>query len=446
MTVAILSVAYCNSVHGHTAQNFDVSSITFNVIHTPNFHPNPDPNSNANQINYRNDNKMAVKLEGNDRVYLLNNFNSTNNLIYTGTADVPLLSTRYKYIVVDYENNEIDSEPFYRHLEQHNNGAFTPYEFYGRHNLQLNNQDQQQYLLPQVNWQYKNVKEDYQYNQDLDRNQIHPINEIPTWHIQANPEDFGILKEKILEDIGIRANVTRISSDRLEQLQNVRIELSGQTSRLFRKLSYSIHIDKEGSINGYRHFKLRSCSTDPSYIREKLYYDILDASKLPTAKASFIRYLYIYKLLLVMKLKLPCNHRLFINQEPQGFYLVADNYKNPFLKNVLGNGKPDYKSGTLYHGNVQENPMAVGKLQSGANFGYLGPSTNDYIENSLNISPYKVQEIADGDKSNDKLAKLVSFINFIQESSSYNHSEEEHEKKLVQEWNKRFDVSLFLKQ
>lgn len=290
MTVAILAVAYCGSVHGRAAQNYDVSSTTFNVIHTPNFHPNP------NQTNNRNDNKMAVRLEGNNRVYLLDNTNSTNNIIYTGTADVSLLFTRYKYIVVDHENKEVDSEPFYRHLEQHNNGGFTPYEFYGRYSIQRqrDNQDRQQQLFSQVNWRYKGVKKDYKYKENSDRNQVHPINEVPTWHIQTNPADFGILREKVLEDIGISANVTRISSNHLEQFQNVKIELSGQTSRLFKKLSYSVHIDKEGSINGYRRFKLRSCATDPSYMREKLFYDILDASKLPTAKASFIRY-YFYR-------------------------------------------------------------------------------------------------------------------------------------------------------
>lgn len=147
-----------------------------------------------------------------------------------------------------------------------------------------------------------------------------------------------------------------------------------------------------------------------------------------------------------MRLKLARKCRLFINQEPQGLYLVVDNYKNPFLKNVLGNDKPNWKNGALYQGSMQENPLAVGKLQSGANLGYLGPSTNDYIESRLNLSPYKVQEIAHGVNSKDNLANLVSFIDFIQKSSSYKHSKKKDEKKLAHEWNKRFDVSLFLKQ
>lgn len=233
---------------------------------------------------------MAVKLEGNDALYPLNNLNSTNSLVYTGTADIPIFS-KYKYVVIDQNSKEVESEPFYRYLDQHINGAYiTPYEFYGRQLYQPNNNDLlPQPLLPQVNWRYKDAKKDYQYKEGLDRSQVHPVNEIPTWHIQTNPADFGTLREKILEDIGITANVTRITSRNMEQFKNVKIELSGQTSRLFKKLSYSVHIDKEGSINGYRRFKLRSCATDPSYMREKLFYDILNASKLPAAKASFIR-------------------------------------------------------------------------------------------------------------------------------------------------------------
>lgn len=113
---------------------------------------------------------------------------------------------------------------------------------------------------------------------------------------------------------------------------------------------------------------------------------------------------------------------------------------------MLGNGKSSYKNGALYQGSMQENPLAVGKLQSGANLGYLGSSSNDYIESSVNLSSYKVQEIAHGDKSNDNLASLVSFINFIQKASEHEHVKKKDEKKLAREWNRRFDVSLFLKQ
>jgi hypothetical protein len=139
--------------------------------------------------------------------------------------------------------------------------------------------------------------------------------------------------------------------------------------------------------------------------------------------------------------------RLFINEEPQGLYLLVDHYKNPFLKNVFGGGNDKkYKHGALYQGSMQENPLAAGKLKKGANLGYLGPSISDYIEPRVNASAYKVQESGHGVKPNEELQDLVSFINFIHETDSNNGKKKRDEKDLAQDWNKKFDVSLFLKQ
>lgn len=118
------------------------------------------------------------------------------------------------------------------------------------------------------------------------------------------------------------------------------------------------------SLGGYRKFKLRACATDPTFMREKLYYDVLAAAGLPASGASYIR--------------------LFINQEPIGLYMLVDNYKNPFLRNVYGNSnkKKDkgkkYKHGVLYQGEMPENPMAPKGLQGGANLEYLGPQAENY--------------------------------------------------------------------
>lgn len=137
---------------------------------------------------------------------------------------------------------------------------------------------------------------------------------------------------------------------------------------------------------------------------------------------------------------------MFVNEEPQGLYLVVDNYRNPFLKNVLGNNDKKYKNGALYQGSMQENPLATGKLQIGANLGYLGPRPIDYIEPGLNISTYKVQEDAHKSKIKDDMQELVKFIDFIHETENYDYSRKKDQKQLTRIWNSKFDVSLFLKQ
>lgn len=96
---------------------------------------------------------------------------------------------------------------------------------------------------------------------------------------------------------------------------------------------------------------------------------------------------------------------------------------------------------------MQENPLAIGKLQNGANLAYLGPNTSDYIEPSANASVYKVQEPGHGIKPHDQLNDLISFIDFIHKTEGQSTGEQKiDEKDLVKEWNKNFDVSLFLKQ
>jgi hypothetical protein len=121
--------------------------------------------------------------------------------------------------------------------------------------------------------------------------------------------------------------------------------------------------------------------------------------------------------------------RLFLNGDPHGLYLMADNYKNPFLSNTLGT-----KGGALIQGSMQENPLAKGKLQLGANLEYLGPHIEDYFVG--NESVYKIQEEAP-----QGFEKMMEFIRFIHDTKDWNSS-----KKLESEWQKRMDVSLFLKQ
>lgn len=391
--VAVVSL--CQSIHAAISGN-----VTFNVIH----------NAQNGLNNRRQDNKMGVRFESDSTVFLLNNQHTPNSLIYTGSFASP--SSKYQYVIVDHKNKVLDSEPFFRTTSS---DSPSTYEFYGRAVTQVPTQH-----LPAMPL----YPEDYHYKVGLDRNQVHPNDEIPTWHLEV--PDAQVLHAHVLDDIGITGNMTRISSNKVDQFHNVRLELSGHTSRLFKKLTYSVRLnDNADGFNGYRRFKLRSCATDPSYMREKLYYDILESMNVPAAKASYVR--------------------LFINREPQGLYLVVDHYKDPFFKNVFGSGKHGYRTGALVQGSVQENPMASGKkIQEGANLAYWGKHIKDYYENGT-VSAYEVQEAAHGGKKEDAMKDLVSFIHFVNEKNQRVRSASE-ERKRVHEWNKRFDVNLFLKQ
>lgn len=242
--------------------------ITYRVIHSPN-----------SGVNRQQANRMGVRFHGSDRIYSLDNTDSLDPLVHVGTGPS---GTSYQFVVLNNQDDLVESEPFYRSpLES------SLFDFYGRVNTIQEDIDQ----LPRVSYSYKKAKNDHVYGKGLDRSLTHPKAEIPTLHIQTGLSEYEYLLEKVLQDVRIRTNVTRITSKKIEKYNNVNLELSGQTSRLFKKLSYSLHMDKneKTSINGYRRFKIRSCATDPSYLREKIFYDILEASDLPAAKSSFVR-------------------------------------------------------------------------------------------------------------------------------------------------------------
>ncbi|CAO3658124.1 unnamed protein product [Rhizopus stolonifer] len=371
-----------------------VSATKFRVVHALDYKVNKNLDSR----------KLAVRIDNN--LFYLDNKQSKDPLIYTTIVPQNLTRT-YQYVILNETNQEIEREPFYRVYVDS-----PPLDLYGHPSSLLPNFQ----ILPKVKFSHP-AYQNYHYSGQ----EVHPYHEIPTLHIRVDPEQLKTLHVDILKDPLITANISRISSERVDIFENVHVSLSGQTSKLFKKLSYGIKIPKttdSKALDGFRRFKLRSCATDPSYMREKLYYDILEASQVPTARSSYIR--------------------LFINQEPQGLYLMADHYKNPFTKNTFGKDKSKYKHGALFQGAMQENPMAVGKLRSGANLEYLGPREQDYIEPTTQTSAYKIQESSSEDHS---LMPLITFIEFIESTKTWKGSMEA----LEEEWNKRVDVPVFLK-
>ncbi|KAI9274204.1 coth protein-domain-containing protein [Sporodiniella umbellata] len=351
----------------------------FQVVYLPSY----ETSQNLDAI------QLAVLV--NDKRYLLDNSQSADSLIYAGA--IPLETTTYQYVVINKEGQEIEREPFDRVL---NEGPSL--DWFSRPNTAVSSA----YTLPLVQFTQTPSQTAYHYSGE----DVHPTHEIPALHIHANPDSLKKLYVDLLQDATVTANISRIS---------------GKTSRLFKKLSYSIKIAKAAdskALEGFRRFKLRSCATDPSYMREKLYYDILEASRVPTARSSYVR--------------------LFINGEPQGLYLMADTYKNPFTKKTFGQDNSEYKHGALFQGVMQENPMATGKLQLGANLGYLGSREEDYLEPGTQLSTYKLQEPAGNDTS---LMPLVNFISFIESTKTWSGTTQE----LEQKWNEIFDVPVFLK-
>lgn len=82
-----------------------------------------------------------------------------------------------------------------------------------------------------------------------------------------------------------------ISLKDVQHFENVKVALSGRSSRVIPKLSYTLKMKTKGddSLYGYKKLKLRALGMDPSYVRECVSYSTLKAVGIPASGFSYIR-------------------------------------------------------------------------------------------------------------------------------------------------------------
>jgi hypothetical protein len=124
----------------------------------------------------------------------------------------------------------------------------------------------------------------------------------------------------------------KYSLKKVKDFENVTLQISGHSTRMLSKLSYKINIPKKQDLFGYRSLKFRSLGTDPSYMRDYLVYDMYNSVGLPTSKYSYVR--------------------IYMNDEPLGLFGLAENMKNPWIRNEFADGDKDFKQGALYVADV----------------------------------------------------------------------------------------------
>ncbi|KAG1043791.1 hypothetical protein G6F43_011576 [Rhizopus delemar] len=245
--------------------------------------------------------------------------------------------------------------------------------------------------------------------------QLHPVGEIATIHVMANPEDLKMIHDKFLDDYDIKANVTHISSTEVRHFTNCDFGISGRTSRYSTKLPYKIKIPKHGSsLNGFRKFKLRSTQNDPSYMREYLSIEAIRAVNQPATRASFVR--------------------VFLNQKAVGILLLVEKYDSTWLEKEFNPQKnASYSNGILYEGHGGLNDDVRSDLS------YRGDNFEAYSDTTY--------EIAEKPKTGEEnsYADLVKFTAFIRDQQLLQKTgDTEHIVSSVSEWEKWIDVEGFL--
>lgn len=312
--------------------------------------------------------------------------NSTFPVIYSTNA--PAAQSGYRYAKVYSNNSSMLTESFVRQPVNQD----TPHEFFNR---TWNTHENKK--LPQV---YEPLDVIHRIESD-----IHKGNEIPTIHIVGSQSELDEMNHNTTADISVETNITYVSLYDALNFGGVKVSLAGQSTRSLYKVSYNLKFEKESSLYGYRHIKLRSLAMDSSYMREQLAYDMLKSVGLATMEFSYAR--------------------VFMNKQELGLLGLVDTFKNPWLANGFANGSSSYENGYLYQGVFQGSKQYEADLS--------------YIDNIIAYSDgeYKIKQKASNGES-DNYEPLVEFTKFIVNAPS-NGSD------AINEWNSKLVIDSFLR-
>ncbi|KAI9284301.1 coth protein-domain-containing protein [Umbelopsis sp. AD052] len=265
-------------------------------------------------------------------------------------------------------------------------GSGTQPEFFDRPN---------QVSVPHLPKLYNNKYSDKVYTS------AHLENEIGSIHFSAPASEVKKLYASKESKAKVISTMTFINSKGIQTFTNSTIAIGGESTRDWAKKAYKFSLSKDSDgLYGLRKFKLRAEATEPTMIREKLYYDMLDALGLPSPSTSYVR--------------------LFINNDQIGLFLLVDEISNPWLKSDFNGGKK-YDNGILYK-------MDGGGDRVGANLAYVGTSESKYSDF------YAVEEESgSGEKS---LKRLIDFTKWIKEKGLTASTAE---------WDAQIDTDGFLK-
>ncbi|KAI9302547.1 coth protein-domain-containing protein [Cunninghamella echinulata] len=309
---------------------------------------------------------------------------------------------RYKYVKFQPDSqNVIDMEPFIRTFPlTSSSSSSTLNEFYGRERTIRDTKS------------FPSIVDNNVFHQDFHRapDQLHRFNEIVTIHLTAPEEDVQNMHENYLDDIDVIGDMTYISSNEIKQFYGCKFAVTGRSSRHFTKLPYSVTLNKGDYLGGYRKLKLRSSASDPTYIREKMAYELLYATGRPATLVSHVR--------------------LFINDQPAGLFLLAEKYSDEWLGMEFNQGLDPFHNGVLYK------PKGVVKKENmAADLSYH----QDYADYD---DIYKVQEPSE---INDVgMQDLIEFTQFVDEQIRWQTLGNNTLDSSVSVWEKKFNVQGFL--
>ncbi|KAG9323201.1 hypothetical protein KVV02_002990 [Mortierella alpina] len=315
--------------------------------------------------------------------------------LWSGNVAGVTASSKYRYVKLAADGSVIEQESFSRAFANSKDTA-TLNEFYMRR------PSNKLKALPQV---YKDV-----------RPKASPAfddNHIGTVHMTADPAAYEDMMANPLDEEkkAIKANFCFINAHTTYCGKEVKLKISGHGSRKYQKLSLRIKFDEDKGETFFDRpiVKFRSSSNDPTQMREKIYFDNLVASGVPTAQGAYVR--------------------VFVNGKPYGFCLMAEDIETPYIRTTIHGGSLKTKElGSLY----QMGSHVVGYE---ASLLYNGSKTADY-----HPEIYSNKNLGDPTK-NTKEEPMAQLIQFLKELYEYDPAMAGGEKF----WRSRLDLDGFLR-
>ncbi|KAG0345726.1 hypothetical protein BG004_003208 [Podila humilis] len=280
-------------------------------------------------------------------------------------------SSGYRYVKLSESGTVLSKESFLRYFTNRKDTK-TVNEFFQRQVTQA--------TLPKVPQVYKNVRSKVETNFD--------DTQIGTIHVTADPAIFDDMVKHPLEEErkAIKATFRYINANNVYSVEEVKLKVSGHGSRKFKKLSFRIKFDDDKGETFFNHpiIKLRAESYDPTMIREKLYFDVLNSAGVHTTQGAW--------------------NRLYVNGKPHGLYLMVDDIEPAFISNTYHKGKivGAKNLGSLYQ-------MGSHVLGLEATLQYNGSRSADYhpeIYENKNLGANTKEE---------PMAQLISFLKDLQD-------------------------------
>ncbi|ORY94137.1 coth protein-domain-containing protein [Syncephalastrum racemosum] len=334
-------------------------------------------------------------------------------LLYSGRAPG---GKEYRYVTLGAADEILDTETFDRPAMYEAKDTYN--EVYGRPWNKI--------FLPELPQLYdfdsRNkaplIGSSNQTVKDPAKNDLFEDGTIATIHITADEEDIQAMHANKMDKKAARMDgkLTFISYKDIRQIDNVEIKVGGHSSREWAKVPYKINIPDTDENGLYRRWelKLRSESTDPTMMREKIYNDLLKATGVQAARGVYVR--------------------LYFNDTPVGlYYLVDDPGAATYVQETMKPENGTSAEGTLIQGDA-------GKGLYAANFAFRGENEADYDD-----KVYKVEVDTTQPGEPSAMERLIQFNKFIADYDPDAYPNASDPSALAV-WEKEIDIFRYLKQ